>query len=139
MRFLLGGPMALKDVRQEPLKFHARHDFLSPRYPCLIAPHGFLAFSALLVLRRSRNFNLALCSCDLLLPIEQPTSSAISLCSNPSTSCRTKIDRYPGGSASIARCSCKRSIEPSSARSGEPGSFLGESSSVSIVYSRGTI
>ena len=39
------------------------------------------AFSALLNLSRSRSFILALCNCDLLLPMEQPIISAISLCS----------------------------------------------------------
>src|SRR5690242_14343871 len=39
------------------------------------------AFSALLSFNRSRNFMRALCNCDLLLPIEHPIISAISLCS----------------------------------------------------------
>src|SRR5438876_3804649 len=71
-----------------------------PRCP---APYGLMAFSALLVFRSSRNFIRALCNCDLLLPIEQPTIPAISLCSYPSTSCSTKTIRYPGGRFSIAR------------------------------------
>lgn len=45
-------------------------------------PHYRLqVFSALLNFNSSRSFILALCSCDLLLPIEQPIISAISLCS----------------------------------------------------------
>src|SRR6185437_4667508 len=36
--------------------------------------------------KASRNFNRALCSCDLLLPMEQSSIAAISLCSYPSTS-----------------------------------------------------
>ena len=52
-----------------------------------------LAFSALMNFKKSRSFNRALWSCDLLLPIEQPTIWAISLCSNPSTSCNTKTVR----------------------------------------------
>ena len=66
----------------------------------------------------------ALCNCDLLLPIEHPTIPAISLCSYPSTSCNTKIERYPGGRASIARCSSRRSMDPASFASGAPSSFL---------------
>src|SRR5215472_8707337 len=45
-----------------------------------------VAFSALCILSRSRNFIRALCNWDLLLPIEHPTIVAISLCSYPSTS-----------------------------------------------------
>src|SRR5207245_4065099 len=54
---------------------------------CFLFPHGLRAFSALLVLRKSRNFKRALCNCDLLLPIEPPTIPAIAVCSYPSTSC----------------------------------------------------
>lgn len=39
------------------------------------------AFSALLSFNKSRSFMRALCSCDLLFPIEHPIISAISLCS----------------------------------------------------------
>src|SRR5207244_12219005 len=106
-----------------------------PRCP---APYGLMAFSALLVFRSSRNFIRALCNCDLLLPIEQPTIPAISLCSYPSTSCSTKTIRYPGGRFSIALCNCNLSTEPSSVASCAPGSFFGDSSSVSIVSSKGT-
>src|SRR5579864_4204323 len=45
------------------------------------AAQDFSAFSARFILSRSRNFIRALCSCDLLFPIEQPTIAAISLCS----------------------------------------------------------
>ena len=46
-----------------------------------ISAHLRAAFSALLSFNRSRNFMRALCNCDLLLPIEHPIISAISLCS----------------------------------------------------------
>ena len=42
---------------------------------------GFLGLFGSFILRRSRNFIRALCNCDLLFPIEQPTIVAISLCS----------------------------------------------------------
>ena len=89
----------------------------------------FVAFSALRVLSDSRSFMRALCNCDLLLPMEHPTMVAISLCSYPSTSCSTKILRYPGGSASTARCSRSRSMDPDKTGSCAPSSFLGVSSS----------
>src|SRR4029079_18628754 len=71
---------------QDVLKFRTRHGSSLPDTFTAVLRHGLMAFSALLVFRSSRNFIRALCSCDLLLPMEQPTISAISLCSNPSTS-----------------------------------------------------
>src|SRR4029077_13850058 len=100
-----------------------------------LGPLGYPAFSALLVLRKSRNFIRALCNCDLLFPIEQPTIAAISLCSYPSTSCSTKIVRYPGGSRSTASCNRNRYTDPASLGSSAPKSFLGVSSSPSVVSS----
>ena len=47
----------------------------------LLIAQDLSAFSARFILSRSRNFIRALCNCDLLLPIEQPTIVAISLCS----------------------------------------------------------
>src|SRR5713226_1527337 len=44
-------------------------------------------------LRRRRILILALCNCELDVPIEQPRKDAISLCSNPSTSWRRKTMR----------------------------------------------
>ena len=80
MRLLFNRVGILIDVWQGPFEFFTGHT-TSPQYRLLRAPHGFLAFSALLVLRSSRNFNRALCNCDLLFPTEHPTISAISLCS----------------------------------------------------------
>src|SRR5882724_4182699 len=102
VRFLFNRLPAVNDLRQNFLKLFARHtstlpDITLPLLYCV------WAFAALLVLRRSRNFIRALCNWDLLFPIEHPTKVAISLCSYPSTSCSTKIVRYPGGSASTAR------------------------------------
>lgn len=45
------------------------------------AVRGYPAFSARRIFSMSRSFIRALCSCDLLLPIEHPTMPAISLCS----------------------------------------------------------
>src|SRR6185503_19264530 len=56
--------------------------------------------------------------------MEHPTMAAISLCSYPSTSCKTKILRYPGGSASTARCNRRRSIELARTGSCAPSSFF---------------
>src|ERR1043165_1034839 len=42
-------------------------------------------------------FILALCNCDFDVPTEQPNNLATSSCSCPSTSCKTKTARYPGG------------------------------------------
>src|SRR5437868_13730347 len=120
---LVGFPAALENVRQDFLKFGARH-LLTLSRPA----HRRTAFSALLCFSRSRSFILALCSCDLLLPMEHPIISAISLCSYPSMSCSTKMMRYPGGRFSIARSKFTRSIEPASTLSRAPISFLGPSS-----------
>ena len=45
-----------------------------------------------------RSFILALCTCDFDVPSEMPSRRAISLCSNPSTSCSTNAVRQPSGS-----------------------------------------
>src|SRR4051812_13533844 len=71
--------------RQQFMEFRAGHGYL------LLLIRLVAAFSALLCFSRSRNFMRALCNCDLLLPIEQPIISAISLCSYPSMSCRTNM------------------------------------------------
>src|SRR5438067_3092482 len=113
---------ALENIGQDFLKLGARH-FLT-----FSAAHRRTAFSALLCFNRSRSFIRALCSCDLLLPMEHPIISAISLCSYPSMSCSTKMMRYPGGRFSIARSRLTRSIEPASTLSRAPISFLGPSS-----------
>src|SRR5215469_2825501 len=63
-------------------------------------------------LSNSRMRSFALCSCDFEFPTEQSSSSAISWCSYPSTSCSRKIVRYPSGSSLIARASAMRSTEP---------------------------
>ena len=78
--FLLLNTVAAPKLWQDPFKLFTGRT-TSPQCLCMIAPHGFVAFSALLVLRISRNFIRALCNCDLLLPMEHPTISAISLCS----------------------------------------------------------
>lgn len=44
-----------------------------------------------------RNRIRALCNCDFDVPTVTFSISAISSCSYPSTSCRTKTVRYPGG------------------------------------------
>src|SRR5512146_195657 len=81
-------PAVFDDVRQGLLEFFAIHFFLPP--PLDASPYSGTAaqplirreaFSALLSFSRSRSFMRALCSCDLLFPIEQPIISAISLCS----------------------------------------------------------
>src|ERR1700674_3674407 len=67
--------------------------------------------------RRSRIFIFALWSCDFEFPMEQCSSSAISRCAYPSTSCRSKICRHPPGSSSMARRNTIRSIAPQRFRS----------------------
>ena len=62
MRFLLCCPATLKDFRQNFLKLCAVHTSSPPKYRLSIAPYGFAAFSALLVLSDSRSFMRALCS-----------------------------------------------------------------------------
>src|ERR1039458_1195922 len=46
--------------------------------------------------KASRSFSRALCNCDLLLPSEQSSIAAISLCSYPLISCRIKTSRQRG-------------------------------------------
>src|SRR5579864_973647 len=112
--------------------------WLSTYFVACRAAQDFSAFSARFILSRSRNFIRALCSCDLLFPIEQPIIVAISLCSYPSTSCSTKIVRYPGGNRSTAFCNLSRSTDPDNTGSSAPKSFLGVSSSPSVVSSSDT-
>src|SRR5215467_10948878 len=70
----------LNDVGQHFLELLAIHFSILSR-SCCPAAHRREAFSALLSFKRSRSFMRALCNCDLLLPMEQPIISAISLCS----------------------------------------------------------
>ena len=67
--------------------------------------------------KSSRIFIFALWSCDFEFPMEQCSSSAISRCAYPSTSCRSKICRHPPGSSSMARPRAIRSIAPRRFRS----------------------
>ncbi len=62
MQFLLCRPAALKHFRQQLPEILCNSYFISPKVPPSIAPYGFAAFSALLVLSDSRNFMRALCS-----------------------------------------------------------------------------
>src|SRR5262249_35517079 len=78
--FLLDIAATLNDVRQHFLELRAIHFCIPSRLVALPA-HRRMAFSALLSFKRSRSFMRALWSCDLLLPMEQPIISAISLCS----------------------------------------------------------
>ena len=103
-----------------------RSYYLSPRYPLSVRfSHGLVAFSALLVLRRSRNFIRALCNCDLLLPMEHPTMLGNLIVLVSLYIVQQKNLRYPGGNVSTARCNCKRSIEPASLGSRHPQFFAG--------------
>ena len=87
MRPQLIGATLFKEIRQLTLKLCTGHTTSLPKYgsrfstACAPFLTAYPAFSALLVLRKSRNFIRALCNCDLLFPIEQPTIVAISLCS----------------------------------------------------------
>src|SRR5437763_2969241 len=92
MGLLVGISPAFDDVRQHFLKLLAIHS-VHPLRTCSPATHRREAFSALLSFNRSRSFMRALCNCDLLLPMEHPIISAISLCSYPSISCSTKMMR----------------------------------------------
>ncbi len=62
MRFLLSCPAAINYFRQEFPETLRNSYFISPQYSLVLAPHGFAAFSALLVLSASRNFMRALCN-----------------------------------------------------------------------------
>src|SRR5947209_19701418 len=120
-----GEPCARHPLSQAPTWLPVRAMDISSRS----APfYRRAAFSALLSFSRSRSFMRALCNCDLLFPIEHPIISAISLCSYPSTSCKTKMILYPGGRLSIARSRFTRSIDPASTLSLAPISFFGPSS-----------
>src|SRR5438045_8854457 len=79
MLLLLGAPIVIYDLRQTLLQLRTGHTSSLPD-TAILASHGLVAFSALLVLRSSRSFILALCHCDLLVPIDPPTTSTISLC-----------------------------------------------------------
>src|SRR5208283_298100 len=111
MLLLLVAAAPVNDVRQDFLKLYTRHGRLFSLEPGLAQslevgqdlslrtwftshladsrhlisrdglPYLFAALCAWLSLRSSRSFMRALCSCDLLLPMEQPIISAISLCS----------------------------------------------------------
>src|SRR5215472_9486964 len=121
-------PTALDDVRQDLLESLAVHVDLILSQLCSAPLYRRAAFSALLSFNRSRSFMRALCNCDLLLPMEQPIISAISLCSYPSISCSTKMIRYPGGRLSMARSRFTRSMEPARTLSRAPMSLRGPSS-----------
>src|SRR5438067_6442419 len=120
---------ALENIGQDFLKLGARH-FLT-----FSAAHRRTAFSALLCFNRSRSFIRALCSCDLLLPMEHPIISAISLCSYPSMSCSTNMILYPGGKLSMHRSKFTRSMEQACTLSRAPMSFLGLSSCCGFIIS----
>src|SRR5436309_3634410 len=134
MGLLVGISPAFDDVRQHFLKLLAIHS-VHPLRTCSPATHRREAFSALLSFNRSRSFMRALCNCDLLLPMEHPIISAISLCSYPSMSCNTNMILYPGGKLSIHRSKFTRSMEPASTLSRAPMSFLGPSACCGSITS----
>src|SRR5262249_24030575 len=124
-------PAAFDDIGQDLLEFLTVHVVVHP-LPTNSLSRWWLylraAFSALLSFNSSRSFMRALCNCDLLLAMEQPIISAISLCSYPSTSCNTKMMRYPGGRLSMARSRLTRSMEPARTLSRARMSLRGPSS-----------
>lgn len=102
----------------------------SQRFNCLLV---------LLAIRRLRNLIRALCNCDLLLPREHPNIAAISWCSYPSTSCKTKIVRQPRGRPAIALVKSNRLIDPANLASSSPDSLMGARSSPSKALPCGTV
>src|SRR5581483_3282489 len=81
-----------------------------------------------------RSFALARDSCAFDVPDSMPSTTPISSCVYPSTSCITNTARYPSGSASIARAI--RSFRSGSLRAPFAGSVVASTALVSRCRSR---
>src|SRR5258705_13273040 len=81
----------------------------------------------------ARSFMRALCTWDFEVPSDTPRISAISRCSNPSTSCRRNAVLHPCGSVSIARSRSIRLIADGTIGVRAAGSEASSSSSESVA------